>query len=92
MNEICANCGKPKNEHGDCNFCPGNTSVRYMSSGRVSVPVEFVEEVKKACVDFAEYTGTSVSYFGYGRIRLKARKSIASVNSMLTEIEKGGGV
>ena len=50
MNEICKNCGGEKRHHhfieGDIK-CVFTTEGEFEPSGRVSVPVEFVEAVRK---------------------------------------------
>ena len=46
MNEICKNCGREKSAH-DANDCPGMFKSFFEPSGRVSVPVELLNDLWK---------------------------------------------
>jgi hypothetical protein len=82
MNEICKNCGREKSSH-DSNDCPGMFKMFFKPSGRVSVPVEFIEAVRgivnpKKCV-CEPYTKCCYHVETYEKLR-----------AMLDQMEGGG--
>lgn len=86
MNEICPNCGKPTSEHLMIFYPDGR--VEETCRKYVSVPVEFVEAVKKFLnvEDVFDDDPLSVG------INTEYHKAKNKMRHMLTEIEKGGGV
>jgi hypothetical protein len=81
MNDICYMCNKTKRDHedgplGEKLYCGGANSSLFTPSGRVSVPVEFIEAVREFFTD-------PVSVSAY-------EKRIKKIKAMLDQMEGGG--
>jgi len=88
MNEICKNCGKTRTEHletvgsDDETYvvCPDILDDTFTPSGRVSVPVEFIEMVRSLA------WGIGASSAGIDEIH---RSRARTLRAMLDQMEGG---